>query len=150
MNLDLTKKDFLALLKAVYLADYMANVYAVSPAAENREMSAIRRKIFSMAEEAGFEELVQHDSEKDDYFESVEFADELEKDIIEKYVERLFWNELRIRLTDKIMDAEFGAEIDGWNELTYRQRRMALEKKVQDEFETNGIINLFLLGDFRF
>ncbi|HLS28198.1 MAG TPA: hypothetical protein VK041_06070 [Opitutales bacterium] len=148
MNLKLTNNEFLTLLKIVYLADYVANGY-LDPDKGNQEISAFRRKIFSIAQDSGFGAVVDIDHERDDYFESIEFSFELDKQFVDPHTNRVFWYELRERLTDKIMDAKFGNEIDSWSGQTYRTRRTEIEEKVQTELETNGLDNLFILGDFR-
>lgn len=148
MNLELTTKDYLALMKAVYLADCVANSHAETPADENWEIAGLRRKIFSRAEEAGLGELVRHDPQREDYFETDALAEEMDAEFIERHIDRVFWRELRARLTEKIMDDRYGAEMTGWTNAVYKKRRLAIETKVDAELQANGLGNLFLLGDF--
>lgn len=148
MNLELTTKEYLALLKAVYLADCVANSHAETPADEDRDIARLRRKIFSYAEEMGFSELVRHDPERDDFFETDALAEEIDAEYLERHIEMIFWREMKARLTDKLMDERFGAEMTGWSDTKYKKHRAQIEGKVEAEIQTNGLGNVFLLGDF--
>lgn len=149
MTLDLTNKEYLALLKAIYLADFVANSHATAPEEENRDIARLRRKIFALAEEAGFSELVRYDPGRDDYLETDELAEDIDSEFMARHIEATFWRELIARLTDKVMDDRFGAEMTGWTDATYKKHRAAIEPKVEAELQQNGLSNLFLLGDFR-
>jgi hypothetical protein len=148
MNLELTTKEYLTLIKAVYLADCVANAHATDPAETDREISRLRRKVFSRAGEAGFAELVRHDVAHDDFVETEDLAEEMDEAFIRRHVDMVFWRELASRLTESLMDKKFGPQMDGWNEATYQRHRDAIQRKVEAELQTNGMDNLFLLGDF--
>lgn len=148
MNLELTPNEYLALIKAIYLADCVANADSESTGMEHRDISRLRRKIFSRAEEAGFGDLVRHDPEQEDYFETEALAEEVDAEFMDRHIEMIFWREIRGRLTDKIMDERFGAEMTGWSDTTYKKHRTKIEAKVEAEIQANGLSNLFLLGDF--
>lgn len=149
MNLELTTREYLSLLKAVYLADCVANGHANITGDENREITRIRRKVFALAEEAGFGDLVRRDPVHDDPIESESFAYDMDVEFMEPHIDMVFWREAIHRFTDKIMDERFGAEMSGWSDAKYKRCRAAIEKKVERELQLNGLKNVFLLGDFR-
>lgn len=148
MNLELSSKEFLTLIKALYLADCVANAHATDSTDMDWDISRLRRKIFALAGDEGFPELVRHDAGNDDCLESEELAEEMDATVLRKHVDMVFWRELAARLTDKIMDQKFGAEMDGWKDDHYNRRREPIQKKVEAEIQANGINNLFLLGQF--
>lgn len=148
MQIELEPKEYLALLKTTYLADWLANAHAESPAEEDWEIVAICRKVYSLAESFGFQDLAPYHPARDDYLPARHFVEEMEASFIGNHVDRVFWRELAGRLTDRIMDNRFGAEMDGWSDDEYRDRRSAIEGKVEKELRENGLKNLFLLGDF--
>lgn len=148
MQIDFTTKEYLALLKAVYLADCVANSHTETSGEEHRDISGLRRKIFSLAENAGFGELVRHDTNRDDYFETDELADDIDSEFMGRHIDSIFWRELVARLTDKVMDERFGAEMTGWSDAIYKKRRAEIEPKVEAELRANGLSHVFLLGDF--
>src|SRR5690606_26492205 len=90
MNLELTTNEFITLLKAVYLADWVANAQAESASDEDREIARLRRKLFAVGKEAGFEDLARHDPDRDDYFETDALAEDLDAEILERHVDRTF------------------------------------------------------------
>ncbi len=148
MEIELKPKEYLALLKATYLADWLANAHAASSAHEDREIVRICRKIYSLADSFGFGELAPYDSRHNDYIPGRDLVEEMDSAYIADHVDRVFWRELGARLTDRVMDEKFGAEMDGWSDSVYRKRREHIEKRVEKELRENGLKNLFLLGDF--
>ena len=147
MNLELTTKEYLTLLKAVYLADCVANAHAADSTDMDWDISHLRRKVFKQAPEAGFADLVKHDPGADDYTETDDLGEEMDSVYLNRHMENVFWRELASRLTERIMDKKFGAEMDGWNDDEYHRRREPIQQKVETELRANGIDNLFLLGD---
>lgn len=148
MEFEFTKKEYLALLKAIYLADCVTNAHAGDSTQMNWDISRLRRKIFSRAAEAGFADLVRHDAGSDDHLESEELAEEMDATLLRQHVDSVFWNELVARYTDKIMDQKFGSAIDNWGEEKYQRHRAPLQEKVEAEIQANGLKNVFILGEF--
>ncbi len=148
MHLDLNAKEYLALLKASYLADWVANAHAETPADEDWEIVGICRKIYALAEAQGFDNLVSYSRERDDYVPTREFVEEMDARFLLDHIDHVFWRELALRLADRLLDEAFGAEVSGWSDEEYRRRRDTYERKVEKELRENGLKNLFLLGDF--
>lgn len=148
MNLELTNQEYLTLLKTLYLADCVANGHADVTGHENRDISRLRRKVFSRAEEAGFGDLVRHDKAQDDYVETDALAEDMDAEFMERHIDMVFWRELASRFTEKIMDQRFGAEMTGWSDAKYKRQRSAIEKKVEAEIQAGGLKSFILLGDF--
>src|SRR6266566_4067134 len=97
-TIELTKKQFKALLKAVYLGNWMANAQRVDD--KKKDYESIEDYIFSLAPQFGFDKYMDHD-ETDDYptgyFEETTDVDELH----DEYDEETFWNELADRLGER-------------------------------------------------
>lgn len=148
MKLELTTVESLTLLKAAYLADLIANAHASGPTEIDWDIARLRRKIFKQAAESGLEDMVTHEPGSDDYTETEQLAEDLDAAVISKHIDMTFWRELATRLSEGIMDKKYGVESSGWNDERYERHFDTIQKKVELELQTNGLSNLFLLGDF--
>jgi hypothetical protein len=148
MNLELSTRDYLTLLKGLYLADCVANGHADITGREHRDISRLRRKVFSYAKEEGFGDLVRHDEGQDDYVETELLAEEMDAEYMDRHIDLVFWRELASRFAEKIMDQRFGAEMTGWSDAEYKRHREVIEKKIEAEIQAGGLSKFFLLGDF--
>ena len=105
INIELTKAQFLALLKAVYLGNWMANANRdgsqENPHKEGYE--AIEDFIFSHAKQFGFSEYVDdEDATEGKFFPTRKFEEETDvHELHEEYDEETFWDELIDRLGER-------------------------------------------------
>ena len=105
MNIELTKAQFLALLKAVYLGNWIANANRDGSTADPRkkEYEAIEDYIFSFAKQFGFSEFVDdEDVGEGKFFPTRKFEEETDVDELhDEYDEETFWDELIDRLGER-------------------------------------------------
>lgn len=93
-SITLSRKQFLALLKAVYLGNWMANAYRT----ENfkKDYESIENYIFSLAPQFGFDRYMDHEeSDGDTYYPTSYFEEETDvHKVHEEYDEETMWDEL--------------------------------------------------------
>lgn len=93
-----TKKQFIALLKAVYLGNWMANAWRTSDIQKDYEN--IEDYIFSLAPLFGLEKYMDHaESDGNRYYPTNEFEEKTDvHKLHDAYDEETFWDELTDRL----------------------------------------------------
>lgn len=104
-KIELTKEQFEALLKLVYLGNWLANANR-DGSNENphlEEYEKIENYIFSFAEQFGLDEYVdEEEAEKGKFYPTRLFEEETDvQKLIEEYDEETFWDELIDRLGDR-------------------------------------------------
>jgi len=133
INIVLTKDKFYALLKAVYLGEYMANGYRTDDRIQ--ELLDIEQDLLVLADRSGLQDLVEYDAELKKFFPTNEF-DEMMLAFIDDFEEESFWEELAYRLALRDMIREFGekglkkmSRMRYAKELFGRQDRYLLEEE---------------------
>jgi len=91
MKINLTKKQYETLVKAVYLGNWMANANRTGQSGDPhmKEYEEITDYIFSLASEFGFSKTFEHDLECDEHGKTTEV-----NLLHEEYDEETFWEEL--------------------------------------------------------
>ena len=91
MKINLTKKQYEALAKIIYLGNWMANANRTGSKDDPhmKEYKEITDYIFSLAPEFGFPETFEHDLECDEHGKTTEV-----NHLHEEYDEETFWEEL--------------------------------------------------------
>ena len=150
MNIELTKAQFLALLKAVYLGNWMANANRGGRAEDphKEEYEAIEDFIFSHAKQFGFGELVdEEDASEGKFFPTRKFEEETDvSELRDEYDEETFWDELIDRLGERDFYQHYSKdEIQKMNDDERFTKRIECEDKWGEEFEKYGIERLEVL-----
>lgn len=100
VNIPFTKKQFLALMKTVYLGNWMANAQRAE--GEVKDYKDTENYIFSHASKFGLEKYVEHEnSDGDEYYPTMDFEENTDVHVQhDNYDEETFWDELTHRLGD--------------------------------------------------
>lgn len=100
-SIPLTKQQFKALMKAVYLGNWMANAWRTKN--QKKEYEGIESYIFSLAPKFGLDQYVDHEeSDGKRYYPTGLFEAETDVDKLhEEYDEETFWDELADRLGER-------------------------------------------------
>ncbi|MBS3819991.1 hypothetical protein KGY73_10895 [bacterium] len=141
VTIDFTEEQFKALLKLVYLGNYMINGIRTQP---NRlkEFDNLVERIYSVAQKAGCSDYIEYDKEDKTYQPAAQLEEEAD-DFIDDYDDNVFWEELILRLSQRDLRQEYGTEAVENMELRERlQKQTELEKVYLKEFEDNGIENI--------
>lgn len=109
-TIELTQKQFLSLLKVVYLGNWMANANRAKNKAKDYE--AIEDLIFSYASSFDLSRFVDHEpSDGDKYFPTRDFEENTDvHKFHEEYDEETFWDELCDRLGERDFYRKYSPE----------------------------------------
>ena len=143
MKIEFSKEQFLALMKTVYLGNWLAN--AIRTDDKYKDYEAMEDYIFSFAKEAGFDRYVNHEPKDGDrYYPTSYFEEETDVDILkDEYDDELFWEELIERLGNRDFLNKYGKEeIRKMNREERFIKRMECEEKYEDEVEKYGVERL--------
>lgn len=144
VHVELTRGQFLALLKTVYLGENMANGFRIG---EERlqEFIEIRHTVLALAKKLGFNDLVEYDEELKDYFPTKEF-DEAMDPLIDDFENESFWEELSYRLALRDLLREFGEKrLKRMARMKYAQELFERQDKYAEEGRTHGLDRLEII-----
>ncbi|MDO8592684.1 MAG: hypothetical protein Q7R92_02845 [bacterium] len=141
MKINLTKNQYLALMKSVYLGNWLANASRLQ-GEQIKEYEEIEDYIFSFAKEFGYNRYVDHESKDGDrYFPTRYFEEETDVEILrEDYDNETFWQEAADRFGDRDFIKKYGEEtIKKMDREERFIKIMECQEKYEKEFEENGI-----------
>ena len=141
MEIKCTKEEFKTLLDLVYAGNLLINGMRevderIVPYAE------LEQKIFAMAKEFGLEEVVEFDEEFKEYMPTRAYENSEINDYIDAYEDKVFWEELIVRMARRQALNELGDENPDMTNAELRNRQIELEEYYEDEFIENGIYHL--------
>ncbi len=146
MKINITKKQYKILLELLYLGDWVINARFTENDDEfKKDVSDLSNYFRSFAKDFGTKENeLTYSKELNQYF----FAKEKELEVhnyIEEYNEDVFWEELQERLVMMEFDKIYHEDIQKKMSIEERfQKIREIENKYDQEFETNGIENLYV------
>jgi len=102
MKLELDRSEYLTLLTAMQIADWILHANQGEELRDTEDFRALEQKILKQAEKVGCEPLVEYDSEMERWFTSREFElTSLGLAYVEEYENDAFWEGLLQRLTER-------------------------------------------------
>ena len=144
MKIEFTKEQFEALLKAVYLGNWMANAIhnRTKEDPQDEKIEEIEDYVFSFAKEFGFDNYVDYDQKYKKHFPTNEF-DEVAQKYVEDYDEDCFWDELFHRISDRDFDRTYSDEEISKMEMRERfEKEEPFREKWNNELNEQGIERL--------
>lgn len=141
MKINFTKKQYLSLMKLVYLGNWLANASRLQDE-QIKEYEETEGYIFSFAKGFGHSRYVEHEPEDGDrYFPTRYFEEEADvRGLIEDYDNETFWQEAADRFGDRDFIKKYSEEaIEKMDRDERFVKRMECEEKYEKEFEENGI-----------
>jgi|SRR3989344_6054004 len=144
VSIELTREQYWDLLRAAYIADWVANAICERGMKEDKGMKKVRNYIFSFAEGMGFGDYVKYDDEFKDFYATWDMDDEPStRALIERYDDSSFWPELVERLTERDFFRKYTkAEVQKMDRDTYVDNLWGCEEVWGEEFEKHGIERL--------
>lgn len=143
----LTKKQYMALMKAVYLGNWIANAHRGDGPANPRleEFEDTENVILSHAKQFGFEEYVDDELANEGQHFPTRMFDETSgvMDLIDEYDDDTFWDEIVERLAQR--DFENRYSLDEIRKMTNEDRANKIYKYINKwakEINANGLDNL--------
>lgn len=150
-TITLTPKQFKALLKAVYLGNWVANAYRDgSPEDPHiQDYENIEDYIFSLAPQYGLDKYMNHEaSDEDKYYPTSTFEEitDVHK-LHEEYDEETFWDELAEHLGRRDFFEKYSKEeIKKMSKEEYFSKISECIDSYHEEFETFGIERIRING----
>lgn len=146
MKLHLTKKEYRCLLDLVSIAEWIMNSYSSGDTPKSVPHEQIEQKILSHAKDFGFENLITYSKEHDKYFQTREYDDaDTYMPFIDEFEEESFWDKLCLRLAQRDLLQEMGADaIDEMEPISRLLKEDEIAEKYDEEFRANGLKNLVI------
>lgn len=147
MNLELDKKQYLALLKALSIVTWVSSTVEEVDDEMSNDFEDLEQYIMSKHEEFGVKDEVFFDNETNTYFPTQDFEDEIIP-IIDIFEDASFWDEITHRLSRRDFLEKHGEkQVLDMDPL----ERMGLEEeflvKYSEEFSQFGVNRLRIIGD---
>ena len=149
MKLNLTKKQYITLIKLLYLGEWMANAHRTDDRIE--EFEEFDQYILSFGKDFGLEGKIIYDEKLKMFFLTPEFISEAGlDDYIDEYDEDTFWNELISRLSRRDLIDRYGEEaIKDMKLEELIDKEQVFIEEYEEEFKRHGINNLVVGKDYR-
>lgn len=145
MKINFTKKEYRTLLDIIHIADWVLHAHDTEGRTDTQEYEALFQKLFSLAEEMGYADLIQVSKEDGKFYPTFNFESEsVAEDLIQEFENNSFWEELTSRLARrdvlKEKNAESVAELS--DEEWFSAMTVAEEKWVKefDEFDLDRVV----------
>lgn len=146
-KINLTKKQYWDLLRAVYMADWMANAICERDMKEDKGIEEIHDYVISFAKDFGYEQYVEFDKDRKRHFPTADLDDEPQvRDLIDRYDEHTFWDEATERLGERDFFEKYSRE--ELEKMTHKEQfTKSWEYEVfwGKEFEEHGIDRLRII-----
>ncbi|HAT7956513.1 TPA: hypothetical protein GJ770_04240 [Legionella pneumophila] len=147
MKINLTKKEYRALLDMLYIADWVLHSYTIKEA-EPDEHEVLKKNLLSYFKEMDAEDKIEFSPEFNDYFEKADYEDYLNEKVIQPYENELLWDELIHRLGERDMINAVGMEQYSKMDAIERIKRIEeIKEHYANEFENHGLANLKIKSD---
>jgi len=140
-QLNLSRKDFLTLLKMIIVADSIICGIHAEPEKEKPEYNNFYQKILQIAYDFGFTKQVEYDPKFEMYFPTKQFDDEGEpSQLIQEYDDEGFWEDFTYKYFGKMYQEKYG-DAEGKMMLDMSLRDSKLFDLVWEEVMTKGLLN---------
>ncbi|MFA6599192.1 MAG: hypothetical protein WCS69_15830 [Ignavibacteriaceae bacterium] len=146
MEINFSKKEYVALLDMLEIAEWIMNSFKIEIDDENSVYQKLEQKIYSFAKKMGCEELIEYDDTLQEYFPTRELDDTSPAmEFINEYDNETFWDELIERLVERDLEMQVGSK--NYKRMTIEEmfsKEAPIEEKYSLEFDKNGVKNLYL------
>lgn len=141
MELKCSKEEFKILMDLVYAGNLLINGMRevderIAP------YSDMEQRLFAMAKEHGYEDCIAYDEEYKEYMPTHTYENSELADYIDAYEDRVFWEELVVRMARRQALNELGDENPDMSNAELRNRQIELEEYYEDAFIESGIYHL--------
>lgn len=143
MKIELTQKQYEALLKIVYLGNWMASSTKEKP---EKDYEDIEQHILSFAKDFKMDKHVAFDKKMKSYYPTEEFEDATDVvEQIEAYNEYTVWEALVLLLSRRDLVKKYGAEkMDKMSDEEILEKEYSFIQKYEEEFREHGFDNLYV------
>lgn len=143
-TMQITRKQYDDLLRAVYLADWMANAICSGDIEEDAGITDAKNLIYSLAKQMGYDEYVTHDEETGGLYSTWDLDDSPSvRLLIKRYDDHTFWEELADRLGERDFFKTYSkSEIQKMDNEERFKEQMKCQIHWERELEKHGIDRL--------
>lgn len=147
----LTKKQYFALLKTVYLGNWVANAIRDDSDSGKRldEYDVAESTIFSYAKQFGYSQYIDDEfANEGKYYPTRVFEDKTEvMALIDEYNEDTFWDELVEHLAERDFKKQYNrAEARAMSQEEHINKLYEFIDKWAEEINANGLDNIGIIG----
>ncbi len=144
--IQLSEREYEQLLDVLYITDWVFHAHNLFIKQESKSYQELEQKILGLSSQFGMAGLVSWDENNKRYYHSKIFENETPVvEILERFAEKTFWEELALRLAWRDLGQKYGEEklacMDGEERFKEEQ---ALINKYREEFQNNGLKNVSL------
>ena len=146
MKINITNKQYLSLIKMVYLGNWMINAIRTGQKGDEyvKEYEDLEQYIYSFAKDYGMEKYIEFDKKMAQHFPTNEFEVNTDLNLRhEEYDEHTFWEELFYKLYERDMRNKYSPE--EISKMTFEERIRLEEpfrQKWDKELEKYGVERL--------
>ena len=141
MKIECTKEEFKVLLDMIYAGSVLIN----STKSDKERIPAyleMEQFFFQLAVEKGFEDLIAFNEEYKEYMPTYAYEESELNEYIDAYDERVFWEELVLRLARRDVLHELGDVHPDMTKQEVNGKQLQLHEYYEDEFFYNGLSRL--------
>lgn len=141
MKINFTKREYRRLIEMLSMADWVMDAYRVEEEEEYKPYQELIQKIYSHAKESGCDHLIDHEKERDRFYETNEFLlDSPHRKFIDEFEIDCFWEMLITFLSKRDVVKEVG-ESTFANMNFEEQINLIADKESYwgEEFEKHGL-----------
>ncbi len=144
MKIDFTKKEYRALLDLLQIADWVLHAHKAEEPPKTKLYRDLEQKIFSLAKDFGYEELVEHAAAQDRYYPTRALEENgPAMDFVEDFEEDAFWSQLAKHLSERDLRREIGEQqLEALDRGELWELLEVHETKYWDEFQRHGVERL--------
>ena len=149
MKINITKKQYWHLMRAMYMANWMVNAICEGDMKQDTDIEELENHIHSYAKDFGYGEFVQFSERFGRYFSTADFDDEPSiRGFIERYDEYVMWDELIEMLASRDLRKKYSREeIEKMSPEEFFEAEWSCREKWGKEFEKHGIKRITLNTD---
>jgi hypothetical protein len=146
MNVNMTAQEYRLLLDLLLASDWVIHGHRREEPSEAEPYRMVVQKFLSLAPQFGMDDLVEIDSERNQYRPTAKLEQETGAwKQLDEYDDLVFWNELIARLAERDVSAMPGkGDVANMSGEEYERLVSPLEEQYAGEFYANGIEHLTL------
>lgn len=144
VHIDLSRPEFHRLLHMLYIASWVLDAHKTEDDPRTEPYRRLEQKLFAIAVQNGFDDLVYYDDEFDTHFPTRELEEGGAHAFINEYDNDTFWDELINRLAERDVIREAGG-VEPYLQLSFEEKIGRLGRQeafYASEFHESGLDNI--------
>ena len=141
MKINVTKKEYRTLLDIIHIADWVLHAHDTEGRTDTQEYQELFQKFFALAEEMGYDDLIQLSKEDSKYYPTFNFESEsVAENLIQEFENNSFWEELTSRLARRdVMKEKNAQSVADLSDEEWFEAMTTAEEKWVKEFDSHDL-----------